>query len=156
MKNLNFLSKWLVFCEQKSDWLMKKNKSLTLLFSKVQQEQFAHGCCFLKSNMSNLLTVAHFKEPQEQIAHSCPLKWLILSKWAKRKSAKSQRANSQPCQKPMRGTPLKVPIFKKWQGAKYKKTEYLLYTWTKSDLKTKCLIFLYFLKGKLKKCSQLS
>ena len=34
-----FLSKSLVFCEQKSNLLVKKSKSFTLVFNKVQREQ---------------------------------------------------------------------------------------------------------------------
>ena len=98
--------------------------------------------------MSNLLTVALFKEPQEQISHSCPLKWANEQR-EKRKSAKSQRANSQPCQKPMRGTPLKVTIFKKNKGKNTTKMEYLNTLEQIGSKKNICDIFSFFLKGVL-------
>ena len=87
------LRKSLFFCEWKSNLLVNKSKSLTLVFSKVQGEWFAHSF-FLKSDMSDLLTVTLWAKERR----------------AKSESVKSERANSQPCQKPMRGTPVKVPI----------------------------------------------
>ena len=71
------LSKSLVFCEWKSNLLVNKSKSLTLVFSKVQGEWFAHSC-FFKSDMSDLLTVTLWATEQR----------------AKIKSLKSERANS--------------------------------------------------------------
>ena len=45
-KNMILSSKLLAFCERKSDYLVKKSKSLGLLFC------FAYGHSFLKSNES--------------------------------------------------------------------------------------------------------
>ena len=51
----------------------------------------------------------------------------LCAKERRKKSerVKSEKANSQPCQKSMRCTPVKVPIFKKFKGQDTKNTEYL-------------------------------
>ena len=89
--------------------------SLTLLFSKVQQERFTHSCSFLKSDMSDLLTNALFKVPCEQIAHSCSLKSAILSKRVKSKERKCEERKSKfpTLSKTNERYPFKGPYFQK-------------------------------------------
>ena len=48
----------LIFCERKSDSLMKKSKSLPPLFCHERPEQITHGCSFIMSNLRESLTVA--------------------------------------------------------------------------------------------------
>ena len=97
-----------------------------LLFSKVQQERFAHGRIFLKSDMNDLLTVTLFKEPQEQSALSCSLKWGILSKRVKSKEQKCEEWKSKipTMSKTKERYPCKVLNFQKnTRGKILKKTE---------------------------------
>ena len=49
-------------------------------FCHERPERIAHGRSFVKSDESNCLTVAPFKERWEQIAHSRAIIWVILSK----------------------------------------------------------------------------
>ena len=60
-----------------------------------QWEQINHSHSFVKSNNSNSLTVALFKEWWEQIAHSCSVIWAILSKRVQSERAKSKRVKSE-------------------------------------------------------------
>ena len=59
----------LIFCERKSDSLMKKSKSLPSLFchDHEQPERIAHGRSSVMSDLSELLRLLFCKEPQEQI-----------------------------------------------------------------------------------------
>ena len=54
---IGFSSDSLVFCERKSNWLMKKSKLLPSLFCHGRPERIAHGRSFVKSNRSEPLTV---------------------------------------------------------------------------------------------------
>ena len=55
---IGFLSDSLIFCEQKSDSLMKKSESPLSLFCHEQPERIPHGRSFVKSDRSESLTVA--------------------------------------------------------------------------------------------------
>ena len=56
----------LVFCDQKSDSLVKKNDSFPSLFFEDRRDRFAHGCSFVKSDRSDSLTVAFFIKSDER------------------------------------------------------------------------------------------
>ena len=71
---ISFLSESLVFCEQKGkrairsctpdallSWVTGAKHSWSL-FCKEQRKRFSHGCCFLKSKKSKLLTPLFQKE----------------------------------------------------------------------------------------------
>ena len=53
----------LIFCEQKSDSLVKKSEWLPSLFCHERPETIAHGCSFVKSNGSESLKTLSEKEP---------------------------------------------------------------------------------------------
>ena len=80
-----FLSKSLIFCEQKSEWEIRSEKKMShSLIYHEWPERIANGCSFVMSDLSDLLTVAHLTwatwaigsqsltcpEQSEQIAHS--------------------------------------------------------------------------------------
>ena len=50
---IGFSSKSLVFCEQKSDLLVKKSESLPSLFCHEQRGEIAHGPSFVKNDGSD-------------------------------------------------------------------------------------------------------
>ena len=133
-----------------------KRANHLLLFSKVQQERFAHGRIFLKSDMNDLLTVTLFKEPQEQSALSCSLKWGILSKRVKSKEQKCEEWKSKfpTMSKTKERYPCKVLYFQKNTRGKILKK--LNNCKTKSDLKKIILCIFFRLKGPLKSVHQLS
>ena len=62
---IGFSSKSLVFCEQKSDSLVKKSKLLLSLFCHERPEQIAHGCSFVKSDKSALFNMSNFERKSE-------------------------------------------------------------------------------------------
>ena len=64
---MSFLSKSLVFCERKSDSLVKKSKSLPSLFSHERSERITCGCSFVKSDRSYLRSL-FCKEQGERFA----------------------------------------------------------------------------------------
>ena len=60
---IGFSSDSLIFCEQKSDSLVKKSEWLPSLFCHERPETIAHGCSFVKSNGSESLKTLSEKEP---------------------------------------------------------------------------------------------
>ena len=55
---IGFSSDVLVFCERKSNLLVKKSESLQFLFCQEQPEPTAHDRSFVMNDLSELLTVA--------------------------------------------------------------------------------------------------
>ena len=63
---LSFTSNLLIFCERKSDLLVKKSELLPLLFCLQQPEQITHSHSFVKRYMSKLLKTLFKKERMSQ------------------------------------------------------------------------------------------
>ena len=111
---IGFSSKSLVFWEQKSESVIRSQKtsdsllrsfpktvkhiwkiwifaSKSLVFESYSPKSRANlGCSFVKSEKSDSLTAAHIKEWRKWIAHSRTLTWAIMSE-----RVKSERENSQ-------------------------------------------------------------
>ena len=94
MKKMIFFSELLVLESICSNYLLITHITLFYratraifsrsLFCHERPERIAHGRSFVKSDESNCLTVAPFKERWEQIAHSRAIIWVILSKKQRR------------------------------------------------------------------------
>ena len=78
---IGFSSDSLVFCEQKSNSLVKKSESLLSLFCHKRWEQIVHSFSFVKSDGSYSLTVALLSRAMRVNSSHRSLK---KSNWAKR------------------------------------------------------------------------
>ena len=91
-----FFSDSIVFCEQKSEWAIRSEKTSNLRIYHERPEWTAHSRSFVMSDLSDSLTVVlltwatwviHsqsliYPEQSERIAHSCSFDLSDLSEWA--------------------------------------------------------------------------